>query len=502
MTPDGRSPNDARFAMAERLARIGCWRMQLDSGAIDWSPGQYRLMGRDPALPALTAEQQLAAVHPDDRHQVTLAIGEALMSGAEDFTYTCRTRVGDAWRVMRNSVSIEKETGRAIALVGVCHDVTDSVAAAEALARSEERYRLVAEEASDIIAIVDNGRFEFISPAMERLSGWTADEVMTMAPTALVVEDDLPMIAAAVASLDSQGGTATYAYRMRVRSGAIRWFESVARLVGTKRYIVVTRDITARKDTEFALAEARDRAEAASRTKSRFLVNMSHELRTPLNAIIGFSDIIRNEVMGPAGSPQYREYAGLIHESGSLLLDLINDILDMSKIEAGRYDLHLEHFDIAEVVPSAARILRARADEGGVAISCDMPMPSPRITADKRALKQIILNLLSNAVKFTPPGGQVRVSAAGQGDRVAVIVTDTGIGIPAEHLPRLGRPFEQVSTDPTRSIGGTGLGLALVRALAQLHGGDLRIESTEGEGTTVTVTFPSVPQMQAATDAA
>ena len=238
------------------------------------------------------------------------------------------------------------------------------------------------------------------------------------------------------------------------------------------------------------LRVAYERAEAASRTQSRFLASMSHELRTPLNAIIGFSDVLKQELYGPLGAVRYLEYAQLINESGQLLLDLISDILDMSKIEAGRYTLHVEEVDAAGLIGASVRLVQSRIQNHDVALHMTIEREPLLFKADKRAVKQVLLNLLSNAMKFTPAGGAVTIAAKADHARLRISVADTGIGIPEDALPRLGRPFEQVNADQNLSRSGTGLGLALVRSLAGLHGGEMKIESKIGAGTTVTVSFP------------
>ena len=254
----------------------------------------------------------------------------------------------------------------------------------------------------------------------------------------------------------------------------------------------MTRDMSERKKYELQLMEAREKAEAASRTKSRFLANMSHELRTPLNAIIGFSDMLKLEMFGTLGNPRYVEYAHLINQSGGLLLDLISDILDMSKIEAGKYDLHPEVVDVEELVGQAVKLVSGRADAGGLTLAAEIApaVANQRLFADMRALTQILLNLLSNAVKFTPTGGRVDVKVSVTGNNIRFMVSDTGRGIPKEFLPRLTHAFEQVTNDAELSKQGTGLGLALVRSLAELHGGTILIESEIDQGTQVMVDIP------------
>jgi signal transduction histidine kinase len=242
-------------------------------------------------------------------------------------------------------------------------------------------------------------------------------------------------------------------------------------------------------DTRLAEAEAgRERAEAEARAKARFLANMSHELRTPLNAIMGFSDIMRTRLFGEL-PPRYEEYAQLIHESGQHLLDLINDVLDVTKIEADKYVLSTETFDVREVANAALRILRQQADDAGLKLRGVLPAEPLMVRADRRAIKQMVLNLVSNALKFTPSGGAVTVNFSEGAGALDIVVSDTGVGIAPEDLARLGRPFEQAGDADDRAKG-TGLGLSLVRAFARLHGGDMSIESRLGEGTAVTVRLP------------
>jgi signal transduction histidine kinase len=236
---------------------------------------------------------------------------------------------------------------------------------------------------------------------------------------------------------------------------------------------------------------AKESAEKANRSKSMFLANMSHELRTPLNAVIGFSEMMHSEIFGPLGDRRYREYTGLIQGAGKHLLELINDVLDMSKIEAGKQELHREKLDIVEVVRDALSMMREQASAGEITLEIDANTQPVFIQADRRAMKQIFLNLLSNAVKFTPQGGSVSVNTQSSGGRVTLSVRDTGIGIPAEQIYGLGNPFVQVRNNAGTTQTGTGLGLALVRALTEMHDGTFRIESTEGQGTTVSISFPA-----------
>ncbi len=243
------------------------------------------------------------------------------------------------------------------------------------------------------------------------------------------------------------------------------------------------------KDMAEELILAKQSAEQGNRAKSNFLAQMSHELRTPLNAILGFSEIIRDQIFGADCPDRYVSYADDIHSSGRHLLDIINDILDLSKIEAGKMELIEEIVDISEVVEEVRRILAPRADDSGLGLVTDLPPTLPHMRADRRAVKQILINLLGNAIKYTPSGGSVTVSVAIAEGACRISVADTGIGISDEDMPNVLLPFGQVSA-VDRSKGGTGLGVPIVSALARLHGGDLQVQSTPDIGSTFIVTLP------------
>ena len=255
------------------------------------------------------------------------------------------------------------------------------------------------------------------------------------------------------------------------------------------------RDATLQHGREAALEAARAEAEHLNQGKTQFLAGMSHELRTPLNAVIGFSDIMRQQMFGPL-SPKYAEYAQLIWESGQHVLDMINDVLDMSKIEAQKYQLSLESFDIREPVSQALRLMRGTAHDKAIDIAAHLPPSAVTVTADKRAIKQICLNLLSNAIKFTPKGGRISLALTQAAETVDITITDTGIGIAPDDLSRIGQPYEQSGTAEQKAMG-TGLGLSLVKAFAHLHGGTMALSSQLGEGTTVRVSLPVVAHQEA-----
>src|SRR6185295_19442729 len=254
--------------------------------------------------------------------------------------------------------------------------------------------------------------------------------------------------------------------------------------------VAVMRDVTERKNQEEALERARAEADQANAAKVKFLANMSHELRTPLNAIIGFSDMLINEERMRLDGPRRREYAGLINDSGNHLLAVVNGILDMSKLETGDFELSPEPFGPTQVIGSCCDLLKLKARDNGIDLSMRLPDNLPEIIADKRSFKQILLNLISNAVKFTERGGRVTVSAAVEVAEIVVTVEDTGVGISAEDLPKVGRPFFQARGTYDRRHDGTGLGLSIVRGLVDLHGGSMNVSSQVGRGTRFAVRLP------------
>jgi len=270
------------------------------------------------------------------------------------------------------------------------------------------------------------------------------------------------------------------------------WYLGSAHHLSDGSVTVAFSNITALKEREAAIALARDAAEYGNRVKSEFMATMSHELRTPLNAILGFSEVIRDNRLGKSEEPpaHCREYAGLIHSSGQHLLELISDILDLSKIEAGSFEIHPEIIDMSKVVEMSLALVRPQAERGQVRLLPFIPPENREIEADVRSIKQTIVNLLSNAVKFTPPGGEVEISMQTNAGGVNIKVRDTGIGIAPKHLERIFDPFYQIDPHLARGHEGTGLGLAITKKLIECHGGTISVLSEMGRGTCVIVFLP------------
>ncbi|MEZ5827811.1 MAG: PAS domain-containing sensor histidine kinase [Hyphomicrobiales bacterium] len=367
----------------------------------------------------------------------------------------------------------------------------------------EDRYRLLAENANDMITRHDErGRVVFASQAVQQLLGEPAQKVLGDGLFERVHVADRPAYLTALSRCQLNNEAMAVEFRVR-RAGAgdagrYTWVEMRCRpmrpMEGAKLekpgIVSITRDISDRKAQEVELLRARDEAESASRAKIQFLASMSHELRTPLNAVIGFSEILNRELFGALGEARYRDYARLIHESGEHLLNVVNDILDMSKIEAGKFKIVKEPFDVAALVNSCCDIMRHTAEQKSLTLEVDIAPGIPELAADKRACKQMLLNVIANAIKFTEPGGWVNVSAKVDGQNVSLAVSDNGIGIADQDLPKLGNPFVQANSSYNRSHEGAGLGLSVVNGLARLHGGTLELTSKLGEGTTATIMLP------------
>lgn len=280
----------------------------------------------------------------------------------------------------------------------------------------------------------------------------------------------------------------------------MRWFElrcmptPEATLPGEDHLaLVVLRDISERRKLEDELRTQREIAEMANVAKSRFLANVSHELRTPLNAILGFSELLQSDAMASMPRERGEEYVGLIHSSASHLLNVLNDILDMSKIEAGKYEIYPEPMNLADALRSSCAILQGHAEAKKIKLKVDTVEDLPEIIADERAIKQITINLVSNAVKFTDDGGEVSIEASRSGGHICVKVVDNGIGMEAENLQHLGLPFYQADNHYDRKYQGTGLGLSVVYGLIQLHGGKINVASEKGAGTSIEVMLPIQP---------
>ncbi|WP_242390250.1 ATP-binding protein [Polymorphum gilvum] len=514
-----------RIDTALTHGRCGLFDWDLARGRIFWSASLYDLLGREPKDDILGFAEIADLTHPDDIDLYRLA--ETLLeTGQTTVDRMFRMRHADgSWVWLRARGEVQTDPGRAEPhLIGICIDVTEQHELAEQSRTADLRLRDAIETISEAFVlwnadnelVICNSNYQSLHNLPEQAvrPGAPYAEVMAAARNSHITTSPL------------HGGTpgagANASYEAQLDDG--RWLQISERRTKDGGFVSVGTDITTLKrheerllDSERRLmatvsdlrksrqtlemqaqqlvelaekyAQEKTNAENANRAKSEFLANISHELRTPLNAIIGFSDIMDRGMFGPIGSERYAEYCRDIHESGTYLLNVINDILDMSKIEAGRMEMTVKPLGVEAVVEEAGRIIRAPAQEKAIEVTCEVE-PGLAVAADRRALKQVLLNLLSNGVKFTPEKGTVRLSVHRAGGLARFEIADTGIGIRKADVDRLAQPFVQVENQFTKTHKGSGLGLAIARSLVELQGGTLTIASVPGQGTRVAFTLP------------
>jgi len=522
--------SERKFRLAVEGARCGIWEWRLREDMVMMSDVMGVMLGWGGAG-AAQGEEVLARIAPEHRERVRHALIGAAGYGAFDVSFRVPGPNGSSWIDARGQAAELDEDGYAV-ILGVALDVTDERMAQDRAQAAETRLRDAIESVSEAFVLWDRrGRLLMCNNAYR--------EFFNLEPRILKpgVSHQTVRKIADLAVRSWQPSAAGPQWRdAELFDG--RWVQVAERRTAEGGLVITAADITAvkrqeeqRRANEEALQRAvgrleesraelaelarkyeieKIRAEDANRAKSEFLANMSHELRTPLNAINGFSEMMMSEMFGPLGDPRYKEYCADILSSGQHLLALINDILDMAKIEAGKLNLHFEPVDLREAAEDVIRLMRGRAEQGGLAVAIEMDAGLPEVEADYRAVKQVLLNLLSNALKFTPRGGRVTVRAELVGDpreasraRVRLEVVDTGIGISKEDLARLTRPFEQIESQHSKTTQGTGLGLALTKSLVEMHGGRFALTSQgPGYGTVAVVTLPLRRNARAAHDAA
>lgn len=369
---------------------------------------------------------------------------------------------------------------------------------AEREARESERhYRLLAESSFDMLVRFDpvRQRRTYISPAVRRLYGYEPEEAMAISAEEIIHPDDMSGVREALRRLE-QGEVGPVTYRGKRKDGSYLWVEASLKRslnpeTGETEVVAVVRDVSERIRYQEELRRAKEQADAANRAKSEFLGTMSHELRTPLNAVIGFTEIMKDEVMGPIGNAHYRSYIADIHFSSTHLLNLINDILDVTKAEAGKLELQEDLFDLRQLIETVARVSGPPMDKAGLAVAIDLAADLPLLRADERKVRQVFFNLIGNAVKFTPAGGRIEIIGRfDDASGIAITVKDTGIGIAPENLVRVLEPFVQIGSPVRRHHAGTGLGLPAAKRIMELHQGTLSLQSALGAGTEASVTFP------------
>jgi two-component system, cell cycle sensor histidine kinase PleC len=523
--------NDAvrgRIDTALNRGRCGLWDWDLSRGRIFWSQSMFTMLGLDTRSDLLTFGEVNALVKSDDID--LFAIADRLISGKIDhIDQTFRMQHTDGhWIWLR--VRCELSQGAAdsgLHLIGIAVDITEQKSLAEKTVEADVRLRDAIETIPEAFVLWDAGdRLVLCNSHFQRLHKLPDSAVTPGTSYETVIEvGRMPEVRTRLHEAGSQTPGAR-TFEAQLDDGS--WLHISERRTKDGGYVSVGTDITRIKEHEQKLvdndlrlrasvidlkrsqselerqaieladlaekySQEKNRAEEANQTKSKFLANMSHELRTPLNAIIGFSEIMESGMFGTLGSEKYQEYCHDILTSGHYLLEVINDILDMSKIEAGRMKLDMELLDLSKTLAESLRVVSGRAEDKNLVLDANIGGNLP-LVADRRAVKQIVVNLLSNAVKFTPDGGKVVVRSRELPDSIRLMIADTGIGIAPQSLARLGRPFEQVESQLTKTYHGSGLGLAIARSLTNLHGGSMKLRSTLGKGTVVCVTLPRDPR--------
>ncbi|MFL5022544.1 MAG: ATP-binding protein [Microvirga sp.] len=514
-----------RIDSALNRGRCGLWDWDIGRGRIYWSDSMYELLGYERQDEFLSFGEVNTMIHPEDQDLFTLA--EQLASASTslvDYEFRIRSISGD-WVWLRARAELMNDPDDAAShLVGIAVDVTEQRGLEEKTAKADARLHDAIEAISEAFVLWDannnlvlcNSKFQKLHelPVDAQLQGKSYADVMALGRPPEVQHQFLRR---------EQQDVGARTFEARLQDG--RWLQINERRTKDGGYVSVGTDITALKRHEHRLVESekeliatvldlkqsrqkleaqthqladlaeryldqKAQAESANRAKSEFLANMSHELRTPLNAIIGFAEVMQSGIFGSLGSDKYEEYCTDIRSSGEYLLSVINDILDMSRIEAGRTSLTKQPIEVHASIQRALKLVGEQTKAKNLSVTVDVNPEDILVPADERALHQILVNLLQNATKFTSDGGCITVRTRQAGNAVNIYVEDNGIGIPDHALHKLGQPFEQVETEFSKSYKGSGLGLAIARSLAELHGGSLRIRSQEGLGTIVLVHLP------------
>ena len=490
--------SEESLAKAQHLAKLGNWTWNFLTGELYWSDETYRILGFEPQEFTPTYDTVLNCVHPDDRELVEHHITRALKEKA---SYSIDHRIclaSGEERVVYEQGTVEFDSaGQPVRMSGTTQDITDRKRAEAGLQQSEARYRDLFEGSILPIQITTvDGSSRYVNQSYLDLLGYeTSQEFFEFRSKVIAPYDRDRIIDMADARKRGESVPDIYEYDVVKKDGTVLPLQSFSRKIswdGKEAFQRTLVDLTERKRAEAAQIGAKEQAELANRAKSEFLANMSHELRTPLNAIIGFSETIHKQTFGPVGSPKYLEYVDDIHQAGRHLLNVINDILDLSKIEAGKVELHEETVNVSDIVEACVLLVKERAESEGLNLKSDVPEALPALYADERMVKQILINLLSNAIKFTPAGGEVSIKVWSRPDAGYVFqIADTGIGIALEDIPVILTPFKQADGALDRKFDGTGLGLPLSKSLTEMHGGSFDLQSEVGIGTTVTVRFPA-----------
>jgi len=491
--------NQQRYDLA--VSQAGVWDWDLANDTVYFSPRFNEMLGFERSkFDQLARSFLMHLVHPDDRNEYQEVLQEHFK--APETSYDAELRLltqnaGYRWFHARGQ-SLTDMDGVPVRFAGILTDIQDRKRAEEQLWESQRRLSEAHRMAGvgSWVAYPDADAMEWHESAATLFADLDGREITIDEFLGRIHNDDRMSVQIAMDHCLRRGMAFDLVHRFQTPDGGIRWLHQHAEpdLDASGRVVSVkgsTVDVSKLKRAEEGLRRAKEEAEYANRAKSEFLANMSHELRTPLNAVIGFGSLLSQQVYGTHSDDRYREYAEDICASGQHLLDLINDILDVARIEAGSMDLEEYELDLAGINATCLKLVGGRATKANLTINTHVEPEDLRLYGDGRRIKQIVINLLSNSVKFTPAGGSILVRWRLDGERTVLDVVDTGVGIDEKVLPRLFEPFSRGEDSLTREHEGTGLGLSLVRKLTLLHEGEVSVKSKPGAGTTVSVTFPA-----------
>ncbi|MCG8269910.1 ATP-binding protein [Aquamicrobium sp. NLF2-7] len=519
-----------RIDMALVRGRCGLWDWDMVRGKMYWSPSMYDMLGYEPCDAMLSFGEVDRIIHPDDGNLFEIA-NRVMAREIDQIDRVFRMRHANGqWVWMRVRAQVVDPDASEIQLIGISMDVSEQRHLALRSEAADLRLRTAIENITESFVLWDPAdRLVMCNSKFQQDNGLSDHDVVPGAHR-VALEERMQAFASErrLANVNGPRGGTTYERQLadgrwlqvnelktrdggtvavgsditQIRQHQDKLLDSERRLMATIHDLSLARRAEEEKARELAelnrkYIKEKDRAEAANQAKSEFLANMSHELRTPLNAIIGFSELMAQKLFGPLGSDRYEEYATDINSSGKYLLGVINDILDMSKIEAGQFSMDREEIDLCPLIRETVRVVSLQAAEKKITVETKIA-ETLKLYADRRAIKQIALNLLSNAVKFTGEGGRISVRARHASGALILSIEDNGCGIPKHALKKLGRPFEQVQNQFSKNHTGSGLGLAISRSLAELHGGALKIRSTEGTGTIVSVRIPATAKKKPA----
>jgi PAS domain S-box-containing protein len=491
------SQSEAQLNAAQSIANIGSWHWDIATGKEEWSAEQYKIFGRPADGSPVTYDDFLNCVHPEDQSSV-LDANERALDGSQDYDIDFRIirPTSEVRFIHARAIVIRDEAGNPESMLGTVHDITRQK-------QTKQQYRNVLENLADgAITINAKGIISYVNPTTEHIFGYSAEEMLGSNVKMLMAEPEQTEHDNYLSRYQKTGKSKIIGHGRQIfarrKNGDIFPADlNVSETVvdGNVTFFGTVRDMTERVKTEKELLQAKLDAESSNRVKTEFLANMSHELRTPLNAIIGFSETLSEKIFGPLGNEKQKEYVGNIHDSGLHLLNLINDILDVSAIEADKLEFHQTDFDLREAVQASLLLVKQRAEKGQVELRNSINDAGHIIFADKQRMKQVLVNLLSNAVKFSHAGGTVTIKAKYNDDGSNTLyVVDNGIGMNSEEVAEAMEPFRQVHRT-NQSDGyvneGTGLGLPLTLKLVEAQGGKLSIESKPNIGTTVSIHFPA-----------